>query len=145
MEGRITPEYIRKLKTGEIFVFGSNEAGRHGKGAAKQALKWGAVYFQGIGLFGQTYAIPTKNKKIKTLPIVCIAVYVYQFIEFAIANPDLTFLVVPIGTMLAGYKPEDIAPLFERAIPIKNIHLPQSFWDILNPPKDKIIKQAKLL
>jgi len=145
MEGRITPEYIRRLKPGEIFVFGSNEAGRHGKGAAKQALKWGAVYFQGIGLFGQTYAIPTKDKKIKTLPIACIALYVYQFIEFAIANPDLTFLVVPIGTMLAGYKPEDIAPLFERAIPIKNIHLPQSFWDILNPPKDKIIKQAKLL
>jgi len=145
MEGRITPAYIRKLKPGQIFVFGSNEAGRHGKGSAKQALKWGAVYFQGIGLFGQTYAIPTKDRKIKTLPIVCIAVYVNQFIEFAIAHPELTFLVVPIGTMLAGYKPEDIAPLFEKAIPVKNIHLPQSFWDVLLKDREKTIKQVKLL
>lgn len=144
MEGRITPEYITKLGPGQIFVFGSNEAGRHGKGSAKQALKWGAVYFQGVGLFGRTYAIPTKDKKIKTLPISNIKVYVDQFIEFAKTRQDLTFLVVPIGTMLAGYKPSDIAPLFKKAIEVNNIHLPLSFWNVLMPDICKQVKQAKL-
>ena len=145
MEGRITPPYIKHLKPGQIFTFGSNEAGRHGKGSAKQALKWGAIYYQGIGLFGQTYAIPTKDRKIKTLPLECIAPYIDQFIQFAIEHPKLTFLVVPIGTMLAGYKPSDIAPMFEKAIPVLNIHLPLSFWDILLPEVKKTFKQTKLI
>jgi len=142
MERRITPERITSLKPGFIFTFGSNEAGRHGKGAAKQALRWGAVYFRGVGLQGQTYAIPTKDKSIKTLLLAKIQTYVEEFIDFAIAHPDLTFLVVEIGCKLAGYKPEQIAPLFKRAIEVENIHLPRSFWEVLKP--GVLVKQIKL-
>jgi len=129
---RITPENIRSLYTNQIFVFGSNEAGRHGKGAAKKAMEWGAIYGQPVGLQGKTYGIPTKDKRIKrTLALSEIKPYVDQFMEFAKNNPELDFLVTKIGCTLANHKPEDIASLFEEAIEIKNIHLPEIFWQKL--------------
>ena len=103
------------MKT-EIFVFGSNLAGRHGKGAALTAFKqYGAIYGQGIGLQGNSYAIPTKDERIQTLPLNKIKKYVEQFIRFAKLNPDTTFKVTAIGTGLAGYDEKDIAPMFKDA------------------------------
>lgn len=97
----------------EIFVFGSNLAGRHGKGAALFALKnHGAIYGQGHGLQGNSYAIPTKDKNIKTLKLEVIEQYVIIFRLFAINNSELTFNVTRIGCGLAGYKDEQIAPMF---------------------------------
>ena len=129
---RITPENIRTLCSNQIFVFGSNEAGRHGKGAAKTAMKWGAIYGQPVGLQGQTYGIPTKDKTIKrTLSIEEIKPYVDDFIEFAKKNPHLDFLVTKIGCTLANHKPEDIARLFIGSIKVKNIKLPKIFWEKL--------------
>ena len=126
---RITPNNITELKENEIFVFGSNESGRHGKGAAKTALGWGAKYGQARGIQGKTYGIPTKDHSVRiTLPISKIQVYVDEFIEFAKERQDLTFLVTLVGCGLAGYKPKDIAPLFECAKDIENIHLPERFW-----------------
>jgi hypothetical protein len=126
----ITPEKITELKQNEIFVFGSNESGIHGAGAAKQALKWGAKYGQPEGLKGNTYAIPTKNKSItRTLSINEIKIYVDRFIEFAVIHSELTFLVTEIGCGLAGLKPIDVAPLFADVVKLKlnNIHLPTNF------------------
>lgn len=109
-----------------IFVFGSNEAGRHGAGAALYArLRQGAIYGQGEGLQGNSYGIPTKDAQIKTLPLHIIAVYVKHFKEFAVDNPDMTFQVTPIGCGLAGYTPADIAPLFLDAP--SNCILPAEF------------------
>ena len=119
---------ITKLKINQIFVFGSNEAGRHGKGAAKTALKWGAEYGVGEGLRGQTYAIPTKDKNIRTLQIEKIKPYVDCFLQFADESRELEFLLTPIGCGLAGYSPKDIAPLFENAPP--NVVLPDEFKNI---------------
>ena len=97
-----------------VFVFGSNLAGRHGKGAAQDALKnWGAVYGQGIGLQGQSYAIPTKDEKLKTLPLDIIEKYVLEFIKFSTEHSDTMFLLTPIGTGLAGYDVKQIQPLFK--------------------------------
>lgn len=97
----------------EIFVFGSNLAGRHGKGAALFALKnHGAIYGQGHGLQGNSYAIPTKDKNLKTLQLNVIEQYVIIFRLFALENPELIFNVTAIGTGLAGYKHKDIAPMF---------------------------------
>jgi len=129
---RITPDKITNLYDNQIFVFGSNEAGRHGKGAAKKAMEWGAIYGQPIGLQGKTYAIPTKDKKIKrSLNLLEISIYVEQFIEFAKKNPELNFLVTKIGCNLAGHVPEDIGLLFENAIEVKNVNLPIEFWKSL--------------
>lgn len=126
---RITPELISKLEQGYIFVFGSNLSGRHGKGAAKTALGWGAKWGQGVGLQGRTYGIPTKDASIRrTLTIEEIKPFVDEFIEFAKIRKDLIFLVTEIGCGLAGYKPKDIAPLFEKAIDVENIYLPERFW-----------------
>jgi hypothetical protein len=100
----------------EIFVFGSNEAGRHGKGAALFARQnHGAVYGQGVGRTGNAYAIPTKDLNIRTLPLLRIEQYVLDFIEYAYDHPELTFNVTRIGCGLAGYRDEDIAPLFKGA------------------------------
>ena len=132
MESRITKENITELASGEIFVFGSNLEGRHGAGAALTALKWGAKMHIGYGCRGQTFAIPTKGFKIQTLSIDVISTYTEMFIRYATLKPELTFLVTEIGCGLAGYKPEDIAPLFKDAIDVENIHLPKRFWDILN-------------
>lgn len=103
-------------KHSEIFVFGSNLAGRHGKGAALTAYRqYGAIYGQGHGLQGNSYAIPTKDENLKTLPLHKIVKYVDQFIRFAKLNPDLKFKVTAIGTGLAGYDESDIAPMFATA------------------------------
>ena len=134
---RITPENITKLNTNEIFVFGSNEGGKHGKGAAKSALSWGAVWGQSSGLQGRTYGIPTKDNQIKRiLSILEIKKYVDEFIEFAKENNNLTFLVTKIGCGLSRYKPKDIAPLFKNAIDVENIHLPEQFWNKLKKYKN---------
>ncbi len=109
-----------------IFVFGSNEAGRHGKGAALHAYReWGAIYGQGEGLQGDSYGIPTKNMAIKTLPLHLIKPGVEQFLKFAAGHPDLHFEVTAIGCGLAGYKESDIAPMFIGAP--ENCALPASF------------------
>lgn len=124
---RITPSRISSLQPGEIFVFGSNLAGMHGGGAARAArLYFGAIMGQGVGLQGQSYAIPTMQGGTET-----IQPYVDEFIDFAKAHPKLTFLVTPIGCGIAGFSPEDIAPLFRNAVDVENIHLPRSFWKYL--------------
>ena len=127
MNTRITPHHITELKPNEIFVFGSNLQGYHGGGAARLAMnQWGAVWGQGTGLQGQTYAIPTMQGGIGT-----IRPYIDQFIKFAQNDPERTFLVTEIGCGIAGFRPADIAPLFKNAINIPNIWLPQRFWEIL--------------
>ena len=96
-----------------IFVFGSNLRGKHGKGSAQEAM-WshGAVYGQGVGRQGDSYAIPTKDKYLQPLTVPEIRIYVDQFLAYAKVHSDLTFKVVKIGTGLAGYTDEEIAPLF---------------------------------
>lgn len=126
-ERRISPKNIIELKPGEIFVFGSNLEGMHGGGAALLAWrKWGAVWGQGNGLQGQTYGIPTMHGGPEA-----IRPYVDEFISFARLHPELTFLVTEIGCGIAGFTPEEIAPLFKEAAEVENIYLPQRFWDVL--------------
>lgn len=122
-----TPDDISFLAVNEVFVYGANEAGRHGAGAAKTALKWGAKmgYY---GFHGQTYGIPTKDGNIETLPLSKIKTYVDEFLIFAIEHPDYIFLVTPVGCGLAGYSPKEIAPFFRRAVSIDNIDLPKTFF-----------------
>lgn len=96
-----------------IFVFGSNLAGRHGGGAARIAkLRHGAEYGVGVGIQGNSYAIPTKDKELKTLPLHEIETYVKSFQLYCISKANETFYVTAIGTGLAGYSHEQIAPLF---------------------------------
>jgi hypothetical protein len=126
---RTTPDEIKKLEQEQIFVFGSNLSGRHGKGAAKTALGWGAKWGQAAGLQGRTYGIPTKDASIRrTLRIDEIQPFVDDFIEFAKSRKDLIFLVTEVGCGLAGLKPKDVAPLFIKAVDVENIHLPEKFW-----------------
>lgn len=124
---RFTPDYVTSLRQNEIFVFGSNLGGRHGGGAAKIAMsKFGAIWGQGVGLQGQSYAIPTMQGGIDT-----IKPYVDEFIAFADKHPELHFLVTRIGCGIAGFSDVDIAPLFQPALGKKNIILPRPFYDIL--------------
>ena len=123
---RITSERITSLADNEIFVFGSNLAGAHGGGAARIAMdKFGAVWGQGVGLQGQSYAIPTMQGGVET-----IKPYVDDFIEFAKAHKEYKFLVTRIGCGIAGFRDEEIAPLFKEAQKLENVWLPKSFWTI---------------
>lgn len=122
-----TPERIAELEPNQIFVYGSNLMGFHGGGAAKVAMNYfGAVWGQGVGLQGQSYAIPTMQGGVET-----IKPYVDDFISFAKNNPDLTFFVTRIGCGIAGFRAKDIAPLFADAIDVDNIILPEDFVQIL--------------
>ena len=139
-EDRIAPEHISKLEKGEIFVFGSNKLGKHGKGAARTAkMKFGASEGIGEGLYGRSYALPTKSRPTKQkrdiLSLEEIEWYIDRFIKKAKANPELTFLVTKIGCGLSRYSPKQIGPLFQDAVEVENIHLPQEFWDTLSPLK----------
>lgn len=131
-QNRTTPENIQKLYDNEIFVFGSNEDGRHGKGAAKLARdKFGARPSQGAGRQGQTYAIPTKDANLNVSPLYKIKGYILRFETYAAQHPELRFFVTEIGCGLAGYTPEEIAPLFSYSVRLPNVFFPQRFWDVL--------------
>ena len=124
---RISPRWIDTLEENEIFVFGSNLQGMHGGGAARVAHeKFGAVWGEGIGLQGQSYAIPTMHGGVDA-----IAPYVNDFIAFAKEHPELKFLVTEIGCGIAGFRISEMAPLFKEALDITNIYLPQRFVEEL--------------
>ena len=109
-----------------IFVFGSNLAGRHGAGAALCARNnYGAVYGQGVGRQGYSYAIPTKDCRINTLPLETIQGYVNEFLLYARNHPELDFQVTRIGCGLAGYNDAQIAPMFTNAP--SNCSLPEGW------------------
>ena len=116
----------------EILVFGSNLSGIHGAGAARYALQHhGAIMGQGMGLQGDSYALPTKGLKISFMPLEDIGRHVAAFIQFTKIRPDLNFRVTRVGCGLAGFKDTDIAPLFRDALPLKNVRLPQGWREFL--------------
>jgi hypothetical protein len=129
-DGAADPRPMPASADVEIFVFGSNLAGRHGRGAALAArYRHGAIYGQGEGLQGRSYAIPTKDAKLQPLRLAYIVAHVLRFLAFAGDHPELTFRVTPIGCGLAGFTPAQIAPMF-RDSP-GNVILPDVFKVVL--------------
>lgn len=121
----------RPVAKDEIFVFGSNLAGRHGAGAALWARRnKGAQYGVGVGRTGDAYAIPTKDGNLKTLPVDTIAAHIAMFLEYAYSHPELKFYLTPIGCGLAGYEPREIAPFFDLPPP-RNVALPDEFRAVI--------------
>lgn len=107
---------LAPLHDGWIFVFGSNLAGRHGRGAARVALqRFGARYGVGEGLSGDSYAIPTKDASLRVLSLREIKAGVDRFLAVALANKDARYFVTRVGCGLAGYHDCVIAPMFARA------------------------------
>ena len=124
-----TPINIEALQPDEVFVFGSNLGGFHGGGAARVAFrKFGAEWGKGVGLHGQSYAIPTMQGGVET-----IKPYVDEFIDFARSYPGRFFYVTRIGCGIAGFHDREIAPLFAEALTMENVVLPESFVDVLQP------------
>jgi hypothetical protein len=115
-----------------VFVFGSNLAGRHGKGAALFAKKHhGAEYGIGEGRTGNAYAIPTKDKDLKVLGLYLIELYFAEFVAYAEDNPDDTFLLTPIGTGLAGYDKVEIFKLIRNCAPLpSNIVFTKEWFNV---------------
>ena len=123
---RVSNDRIDHLDENEIFVFGSNTSGHHNGGAAAYAMrKFGAVWGQGEGLQGQSYAIPT------TEGIVEMREAIQRFTSFAAGHPELRFLVTRVGCGVAGYSVSQIAPLFKECMLLENVALPSDFWDVL--------------
>lgn len=128
---KFTPNKITSLENNEIFVFGSNLKGLHGGGAARIAYqKFGAQWGKGVGIQGNSYGIPTMHGGVDV-----IKPYVDEFIEFALSNKEYTFLVTRIGCGIAGFSPNEIAPLFTKEIEIENILLPMDFVQVLESLK----------
>ena len=124
---QFTPVFITELTDDEVFVFGSNLAGQHGGGAARIAYEsFGAEWGVGVGLTGQSYAIPTMQGGVET-----IKPYVDDFIEFAKAHKELFFYVTRIGCGIAGFRDREIAPLFKEVVSVPNICLPETFVRLL--------------
>lgn len=127
---RFTPDDIRSVAANEVFVFGSNTEGRHGKGAAKYACrKFGARWGVGEGLTGRCYALPTVEARLQKMTLSRIQHFVDRFKKFAATRPDLTFLVTQVGCGLAGHKVRDIAPMFAGSPP--NCVFPEPFHPFL--------------
>jgi len=132
---KITSENVQKLSDNEIFVFGSNLSGNHFGGAALYAKNnFGAVTGVGEGLTGQCYALPTKDKNIETLSLNDIHKSIEVLLQI-VRNSNKFFIITAVGCGLAGYSANDIAPMFEPFIHLSNCSLPQSFIDIIFPPK----------
>lgn len=129
-KSRVTPELITRLAPGEIFVFGSNALGHHAGGAAKIAFeKFGAVWGQGHGLQGMSYAIDSMSGENALKKDVA------DFIAFAEHHPDKTFFVTPIGCGISGMHPSEVAPMFKNCNALTNVCLPTTFWDIIGWPE----------
>ncbi len=123
---RVTPSQIYTLDTNEIFVFGSNIHGMHMGGAARVAYsEFGAEWGNGEGLQGKAYALPTMEGVDSTKRAV------EHFTECAKEHPELKFLVTPVGCGIAGYTPDEIAPMFLQAAHLENVYLPISFWKVI--------------
>ena len=132
-----TPENITHLEPDNIFVFGSNLEGMHMGGAARVAYeKFGAVWGQGVGIQGQSYAIPTMQGGVDT-----IKPYVDEFINLAREWDQNTFYVTRIGCGIAGFTDDEIAPLFDGAYDLYNVRLPKSFADIIESNRKAKIKR----
>lgn len=115
----------------QVFVFGSNMSGVHGKGSAREAwTKHGAQWGVGSGRTGNAYAIPTKMTPHRTLSLGVIQNYVHVFRAYALMHPELTFNVVAIGCGNAGYTAEEIAPMFKDAP--SNVVLPPEFKQVFD-------------
>lgn len=124
---RFTPDFITKIESDEVFVFGSNLKGMHAGGAARVAYdRFGAEWGNGVGMQGRAYAIPTMHGGVPD-----IKPYVDDFIEFARNNTDKYFYVTRIGCGIAGFDDADIAPLFRDALTLNNVCLPETFVDLL--------------
>ena len=118
------------LQHSDIFVFGSNLAGRHGKGAALFARRrYGAVYGVGEGLTGQSYAIPTKDHNLRPLSIQAVERGILRFLHTARETPEQRFYLTPVGTGLAGHDICDIwAIVVGHGLP-KNVVLAATWAD----------------
>ena len=127
IDGRhVASDRIASLGENEIFVFGSNSQGSHGGGAAWYAHKnFGAEWGVGEGLTGRTYALPTMEGPTSLKHAVD------NFIACAKQHPELTFLVTAVGCGIAGYRPNEVAPLFREATSLENVYLPEVFWKAL--------------
>lgn len=124
---RYTPDNITELAPDEIFVFGSNLAGHHMGGAARTAMeRFGAEWGQGEGIQGQSYAIPTMFGSVEE-----IKPYVDRFLDLAYEWDENTFLVTRVGCGIAGFTPDQIAPLFDRVADMYNVVLPRDFYEII--------------
>lgn len=126
------------MKSTKIFVFGSNTEGRHGAGAALNARQqWGAIYGQSKGLQGRSYAIITKDlsKGYRSVSLESIQDQVNELWEFVRNNQDKEFFVSAIGCGLAGFKIEEIAPMFYTFLDFKNVELNEDFKNYLNDYK----------
>lgn len=130
---KYTPENITSLEEDDIFVFGSNLAGMHAGGAARIAYeRFGAIWGQGVGIQGQSYAIPTMQGGVDT-----IKPYVDDFIKLAREWDQNTFYVTRVGCGIAGFTDEEIAPLFADALELYNVRLPESFVKIIERNNDR--------
>lgn len=118
---------------GWVFVFGSNLKGIHGAGAAKEAqARFGARYGLGIGRSGHSYAIPTKDRNLRSLSIQQISVRIRDFVQYVKSHPGEKFWVTRVGCGLAGYRDSDIAPLFHGILEVPaQISLPYPWKNFL--------------
>ena len=135
----------KRLPKDFVFVFGSNQRGAHGAGAAAGAKRFfGAIYGRGFGPMGQSYAIPTKDVNIRTLDLKKIKMFVDKFLQYAKENPKKVFIVTALGTGLAGYDPVDIAPMFFECslnvvLPFEWVsYLPEDSFFILSPMNSQL-------
>jgi len=126
----VAPSHITHLNSNQIYVYGSNEKGIMGAGAALYGYRQGWIEWgNGISPSKKSYPIPTKDHFLKVLSLDKIQQYVDKFKIYAKENPELEFLLTPIGCGLAGYTPEQIAPMFKDCP--NNVFLPQCFIDII--------------
>ncbi|TQR69607.1 hypothetical protein E2K73_04760 [Acinetobacter sp. RF15A] len=128
---------VKSLPENTVFVFGSNMAGQHGGGAARTALEhFGAVMGVGRGWSGQSYAIPTMNEHLQQMPLSQIQHYIDDFKLYTKNHPKIKYFITSIGCGIAGYKVEEIAPMFKGIS--HNVILPQSFRPFVEKPLPKV-------
>ena len=131
---------VKSLPENTVFVFGSNLAGQHAGGAARTAYEhFGAVMGVGRGWAGQSYAIPTTNEHLQQMPLSQIQHYIDDFKIYTKNHPKIKYFITSVGCGIAGYKVEEIAPMFKGIS--HNVIFPQSFRPFVEKALPKITSQ----
>ncbi len=117
---------IKGLKDNQVFIFGSNLAGRHAGGAARQAhedfrAEWGV----GEGLTGKCYAFPTLDENHQKRSDEDLKESVKKLWLTVVANHDKEFLLTKVGCGIAGYSENYMRDLF-KGFP-KNLIKPENW------------------
>ncbi len=123
---RCTPKKIVRLRSNQIFVFGTDSKGSQKHGAAGLAAKSFGVKVGVVdGPTGMCYALPTLGFTEQDLTHA-----VERFEQYVRTNMKYTYLVTAVGCGHAGFEVTKVANMFKGLLRLRIVILTEAFLKV---------------